>query len=118
MGSIKNTKEFEDRNCIKVVCDINSNAIYFSREAIPTQFISTETPKGKQVCIIPFARDFLLEYTEMKQTPLEIAESIDMLRVLENGFKVKMVKTEYQTQAVDTQEDLKKVERILESRNE
>ena len=109
LGSIKNTKEFEDRNCIKVVCDINSNAIYFSREAIPTQFISTETPKGKQVCIIPFARDFLLEYTEMKQTPLEIAESIDMLRVLENGFKVKMVKTEYQTQAVDTQEDLKKL---------
>jgi 3-deoxy-manno-octulosonate cytidylyltransferase (CMP-KDO synthetase) len=117
LGSIKSSLEFEDRNCIKVVCDINSNAIYFSREAIPTRFISTNIPMGKQVCVISFGRDFLLEYTQMEQTPLEIAESIDMLRVIENGHKVKMVKTDFETQAVDNKEDLEKVEKIILSRN-
>lgn len=73
---------------------------------------------GKQVCIIPFKRDFLIEYTKMDQTPLEIAESIDMLRIIENGYKVKMVKTNFETQAVDNQEDLKKVEKIMLNKNE
>lgn len=118
LGEIKNNKEFEDKNCVKVVCDIDLNAIYFSREAIPTRFISNNIPMGKQVCIIPFKRDFLIEYTKMDQTPLEIAESIDMLRIIENGYKVKMVKTNFETQAVDNQEDLKKVEKIMLNKNE
>ena len=49
----------------------------------------------------------------MKPTPLEIAESVDMLRVLENGIKVKMAKTKYSTKAVDTKDDLLKVEEIM-----
>ena len=67
----------------------------------------------KQVCIIPFTRDFLLEYTSLNPTPLEIAESIDMMRVLEYGFKVYMTPTKHSTHAVDTKEDLKLVEKLM-----
>ena len=55
----------------------------------------------KQVCIIPFRRDFLLEYNAMEQTPLEIIESVDMNRLLENGIKIKMVMRDEITLAVD-----------------
>ena len=113
LGRIEYTAEFEDRNCIKVVCDQHGNALYFSREPIPTRAMREEIPRGKQVCIIPFQRDFLLEYTRLAPTPLEIAESIDMLRVLEHGMKVRMVPTKHKTQAVDTEEDLHKVEQIM-----
>ena len=109
LGDIDSEEEFKDRNCIKVVCDLDSNALYFSREPIPTRKLGKATMK-KQVCITPFTRDFLLEYTSLNPTPLEIAESIDMMRVLEHGKKVKMVSTSYQTYPVDTEADLKKVE--------
>ena len=114
LGQIKDIAEFEDRNCIKVVCDLKSNALYFSREPIPTRCKVRDIPMGKQVCIIPFRRDYLLEYTRMAPTPLEIAESVDMMRILEHGMKVRMAPTKYNTQAVDTLEDLKKVERLMQ----
>ena len=113
LGDIETAEEFEDRNCIKVVCDQQSNAIYFSREPIPTRSKNTDIPMKKQVCIIPFTRKFLLEYTDLEPTPLEIAESIDMVRVLEYGLKVKMVPTTRRTYPVDTEEDLKKVEKMI-----
>ena len=56
----------------------------------------------KQICVIPFKRDFLFEYLKMDSAPLEIAESIDMLRIIENGYKVHMVPTNHITYAVDT----------------
>jgi 3-deoxy-manno-octulosonate cytidylyltransferase (CMP-KDO synthetase) len=113
LGDIKSLEEFEDRNCIKVVCDKQSNAIYFSREPIPTLSKTTAIPMKKQVCIIPFTRKFLLEYIAMEPTPLEIAESIDMMRILEHGKKVKMVTTKHQTHPVDTKEDLLRVEELM-----
>ena len=113
LGKIQDTAEFEDRNCIKVVCDLNSNALYFSREPIPTRCKINDIPIGKQVCIIPFRRDYLLEYTSLAPTPLEIAESVDMMRILEHGMKVRMAPTKHNTQAVDTLEDLHKVECLL-----
>ena len=113
LGNIETTEEFEDRNCIKVVCDLEDNAVYFSREPIPTREKIDIIPMQKQVCIIPFTRNFLLEYTDMSPTPLEIYESIDMMRVLEHGLKVKMVPTKYQTHAVDTPSDLHKVEWLM-----
>ena len=116
MASIETTAEFEDRNCIKVVCDLSNNAIYFSREPIPTRSKTPDIPMFKQVCVIPFRRDFLLEYTNMAPTPLEIAESVDMLRVLEHGHNVHMAMTTHRTYAVDTIDDLKKVETILLSK--
>ena len=114
LGEIKSTEEFEDTNCIKVVCDLRGNALYFSREPIPSRSKIDKIPMGKQVCVIPFRRDFLLEYTRMKPTPLEIAESVDMMRILEHGFKVRMVRTQYDTLAVDTPDDLKWVETIMQ----
>ena len=113
LGDIETIEEFEDRNCIKVVCDIESNAIYFSREPIPTREKINSIPMKKQVCIIPFTRKFLLEYTEMDPTPLEIIESIDMMRILEHGLKVKMIPTRYVSHAVDTLSDLHKVEQLM-----
>ena len=113
LGDIENIEEFEDRNCIKVVCDQQSNAIYFSREPIPTRSKGDIVPMKKQVCVIPFTRAFLLEYTELPPTPLEIAESIDMMRVLEYGMRVRMIPTKHQTFAVDTKEDLVKVEKLM-----
>jgi 3-deoxy-manno-octulosonate cytidylyltransferase (CMP-KDO synthetase) len=113
LGKIESTEEFEDRNCIKVVCDLQSNALYFSREPIPTRSKIEEVPMGKQVCIIPFRREFLLEYTRLAPTPLEVAESVDMMRVLEHGMKVRMVPTKHNSSAVDTPSDLVKVEKLM-----
>jgi 3-deoxy-manno-octulosonate cytidylyltransferase (CMP-KDO synthetase) len=113
IANIENEDDFNDRNCIKVVCDLMNNALYFSREPIPTQFKTRNVPMFKQVCVIPFRRDFLLEYIKLEPTPLEIVESVDMMRILEHGYKVKMIPTAYDTKAVDTLEDLKKVEKIL-----
>lgn len=113
LGKIESAAEFEDRNCIKVVCDLKSNALYFSREPIPTRAKMAVVPMGKQVCIIPFRRDFLLEYTRMAPTPLEVAESIDMLRILEHGGMVRMAQTKHSTRSVDTPDDLKNVERLM-----
>jgi 3-deoxy-manno-octulosonate cytidylyltransferase (CMP-KDO synthetase) len=109
VGKIRDVSEFEDRNCIKVVCDLIGDALYFSREPIPTRFKGGAIPMGKQVCIIPFRRDYLLEYTSLNPTPLEIAESVDMMRILEHGMKVRMVPTAYDTYSVDTHADLERI---------
>tara|TARA_A100001388_G_scaffold235710_1_gene189458 strand:- start:1892 stop:2638 length:747 start_codon:yes stop_codon:yes gene_type:complete len=112
-GDIENLEEFNDPNCIKVVCDNDGNALYFSRQPIPNNKLLESINLKKQVCIIPFKRDFLIEYTKLSPTFLEIAESIDMLRVLEHGKKVRMIPTKFKSYAVDTKEDLKKVEKIM-----
>jgi len=114
LGQIKDKNEFLDRNCIKVVCDLQQNALYFSREPIPTRCKGDTVPMLKQVCVIPFRRDFLLQYTRLAPTPLEIAESVDMMRVLEHGMKIFMAPTRFSTQSVDTPEDLRKVEKLMQ----
>ncbi len=117
LGNIDSIEEFRDRNCIKVVCDLNSDALYFSREPIPTRSKVDVIPMKKQVCIIPFRREFLFKYTALEPTPLEIAESVDMMRVLEHGLKIRMIPTNYKTQAVDTIGDLKYVEKLMATNN-
>jgi 3-deoxy-manno-octulosonate cytidylyltransferase (CMP-KDO synthetase) len=114
MAPLKTREEHEDPNEVKVVVDKDNFALYFSREPIPSwKKGAEEVPMYKQVCIIPFRRDFLIKFNELPQTPLEIIESVDMLRVLEQGYKVKMVLSEYETYSVDTLEDLKRVESIM-----
>lgn len=115
VADIDSQEEFEDRNCIKVVLDNNENAMYFSREPIPTQRSELNVPMKKQVCVIPFTRQFLFDYQELEPTPLEIIESVDMMRVLENGVRVKMVHTDFQTSAVDTPKDLVRIEALMKS---
>ncbi|PCJ21379.1 MAG: 3-deoxy-manno-octulosonate cytidylyltransferase [Candidatus Cloacimonadota bacterium] len=107
-------KEFEDPNEVKVVMNQNNDALYFSREAIPSiKKIDQQNPPFRQVCIIPFQRNFLFKFNQLKPTPLEIQESVDMMRVLEHGYQVKMVLTKFQSKAVDTIEDLKQVEKLM-----
>lgn len=113
LGQISGDEEFEDRNCIKVVTDRHGDAIYFSREPIPTRAKGVNAPMGKQICVIPFRRQFLIDYTRLAPTPLEIAESIDMLRILENGSKVRMVPTKHNSQSVDTEADRVRVEQLM-----
>jgi len=116
MAPLKSKEEHKDSNEIKVVVDRNNYALYFSREPIPyRKKDAKEIPVNKQVCIIPFRRDFLIKFIELIPTPLEMVESIDMLRVLEHGYRVKMIMTEYETYSVDTTEDLRKVERLMKN---
>ncbi len=100
----------EDPNEVKVTVDQDFNALYFSREAIPSsKKYSGAITTYKQVCIIPFRRDFLLKFSRLRSMPLEKIESIEMLRVLEHGLKVKMVLTQQKTFSVDTPGDLRYV---------
>jgi 3-deoxy-manno-octulosonate cytidylyltransferase (CMP-KDO synthetase) len=114
---IESEAEFEDRNTIKVVMDREGFAVYMSREPIPTLHLQDfeQISAFKQVCIIPFTRAGLKAFTELPPTPLEQAESIDMLRFIEHGYRVKMVETDFSTHAVDTAEDLELVKKLLES---
>ena len=111
MGAIETVEEFEDPNTVKVVVGPDDNAIYFSREPIPSRKKSVDiVPMFKQICIIPFRRDYLLQFNETPETPLEQIESVDMMRVIESGGQVKMVMTKEESYGVDTAEDLRKVE--------
>jgi 3-deoxy-manno-octulosonate cytidylyltransferase (CMP-KDO synthetase) len=69
----------------------------------------------KQICIIPFRRDYLTVFNNTTPTPLEVIESVDMLRVLESGGLVQMVRTESESYGVDTPEDLELVTRKMEN---
>lgn len=114
MAPLKNRREHADPNEVKVVVDQRGFALYFSREPIPSRKKGAKKiPMFKQVCIIPFRRDFLLKFNQMTPTPLEIVESVDMLRVLEHGYHVKMIRSDYETYSVDTPEDLKNVEKEM-----
>ncbi len=118
MSRIKSLEEFEDPNEPKVVFDNYSNAVYFSREPIPSRKKGfDQVPMYKQVCIIPFRREYLLQFNEMPETNLERIESIDMNRIIESGQKIRMVETKEAVYSVDTDEDLKKVETIFKDLN-
>lgn len=114
MAPIETVAEFEDPNEVKVVVDKNSDAMYFSREPIPSRKKGVQNVTMlKQVCIIPFKRDYLLKFNETPETPLERIESVDMNRIIENGDKVRMVKTNAISFSVDTEEDRANVEKKM-----
>ena len=114
VADLDNVETFEDPNEVKVVMDKHNNALYFSREPIPSRKKNTlSTLMKKQVCIIPFTRDYLLEFNQMDQTPLEKIESVDMMRILENGGNIRMCETNYKTKAVDTEKDLDIVREMM-----
>jgi 3-deoxy-manno-octulosonate cytidylyltransferase (CMP-KDO synthetase) len=115
MGDITTRQEHDDPNEVKVVVDQKGNALYFSREPIPSWKKGAKSlPMKKQICIIPFRRDYLLKFNSLSQTPLEIAESVDMLRVLEHGGQVRMIPTTIESYSVDTPEDLREVEAAMQ----
>lgn len=112
---IKSAEGFQDRNTIKLVMDQRKNALYFSREPIPTESLlgMDRIPAYKQVCVIAFTREGLQEFTGLSPTPLEQAESIDMLRFLEHGIPIRLVEIEGETHAVDNPADLARVEELM-----
>ena len=110
MAHLKTTQEFDDPNEVKVVVDLQGRALYFSREPIPSRKKGMkDVPMLKQVCVIPFRRDYLLEFNSLPETPLEKIESVDMMRVIEHGEHVYMVITDAETLSVDTPEDHERV---------
>ncbi len=116
LAPITSQEEKLSPNTIKVVTDSQGRALYFSRAAIPNTAHGQAQDFGhKQVCIMPFRRQALLAFIAMEQSSLEKAESIDMLRLLQNGVAVHMVPTEHHSQAVDCQSDLELVVKLMEN---
>jgi 3-deoxy-manno-octulosonate cytidylyltransferase (CMP-KDO synthetase) len=114
MARMKTPEEFEDPNEVKVVVDLRGRALYFSREPIPSRRKGVnDVPMLKQVCIIPFQRDYLLEFNNLPETPLEKIESVDMMRVVEHGEYVYMVMTDTETFSVDTPDELERVSALM-----
>ena len=114
ISKFDNLNQFNSPDEIKVIISKNNNAIYFSRSPIPFNASNTKYPNlYKQVCIIPFRRKYLLKFNAMKETFLEKMESIDMLRVIENGDNVKLVKSKTKTYSVDTIKDLQYVSKKM-----
>jgi 3-deoxy-manno-octulosonate cytidylyltransferase (CMP-KDO synthetase) len=114
MNLKENPEEFESPNTVKVVIDLNNNALYFSREPIPSRKkFSDKFPKYKQTGMIFFRRDFLIEFNQMTPTMLEKIESVDMMRILEHGKKIRMVMTSNACYGVDIPEDIQKINNIL-----
>ena len=106
MARILARETLEDPNEVKVVFDRKFDALYMSREPIPS------LKKGgafdhawKQVCVIPFTKSFLRKFSDLEPTPLEVRESVDMMRAIEHGYKVRMIPCETSGLSVDTEED-------------
>jgi len=112
---IQTLKELRSPDVVKVVFDYNNYALYFSRSPIPftRSAISDSaaleiTDYYKHIGLYVFRRKALLKFTTLKQTDLEKTEMLEQLRMLENGIKIKVVETEFDSISVDTQEDLKR----------
>lgn len=104
-------------NIVKVICDKNDYAIYFSRNPLPFPRKLDISNYYKHIGVYAYKRDFVLEYAKMPQTPLEISESLEQLRVLENGYKIKVLETKHKVLGVDTPEDLIKVINYVKENN-
>ena len=118
MGTLKkrieDPREITDPNVVKVVTDRAGDAIYFSRCAIPFERgTSSGTPYFKHIGLYVYQRDFLLAYSALPVGPLETAERLEQLRALENGYRIRVVETEYESLGVDTLEDLERVSKLF-----
>jgi 3-deoxy-manno-octulosonate cytidylyltransferase (CMP-KDO synthetase) len=103
-----------DPNVVKVVCDLSGFALYFSRAGLP-YCRNTDVPYGprQHVGLYAYRRDFLMRYTTLAPTPLEQVESLEQLRVLEHGYRIRLVWTDRAPESVDTPEDLERVRALL-----
>ena len=114
MSEITAKDVFFDKNNVKVVVDCNNDALYFSREPIPSPWKGWEQlPRFMQTGIIAFRREALVDFNSMSETALERHESVDMNRILESGGSIRMVATSDFTIGVDTQEELSLAEEFL-----
>lgn len=115
--AITDPREVDNPSVVKVVVDKNDYALYFSRYPIP--FVrdfhaeSVRVTHFKHIGLYVYDRKFLLKYAAMEPTPLEKVEKLEQLRVLENGYKIKVLTTEYDSRGVDTQDDLECVTNMM-----
>ena len=110
---IDTMEEIENSNYVKVITDKKGYALYFSRSVIPYPRKLDIQNYYKHVGIYGYKRDFVVEYAKMEPTPLELSESLEQLRALENGYRIKVMETPYKIIGVDTQEELEKVREYI-----
>ena len=114
---IANDNEYHDPNTVKVVLDRHGFALYFSRSPIPYLRNSSNRPLlYKHIGIYAFKRDFLVRFVAMPKSRLEEAESLEQLRVLENGFRIKVLTTHYDGFGIDTLADLERARLVLDKK--
>ncbi|PRX35720.1 3-deoxy-manno-octulosonate cytidylyltransferase (CMP-KDO synthetase) [Orenia metallireducens] len=113
MGTLKqridSKEELESPHVVKVVTDRDDFALYFSRSLIPYPRTDVDIRYYKHIGLYVYRKEFLLNYAKMETTTLELKESLEQLRALENGYKIKVVETEHQAIGVDTEKDLERV---------
>ncbi|MEK7845403.1 MAG: 3-deoxy-manno-octulosonate cytidylyltransferase [Nitrospinota bacterium] len=112
-------EELKDPNVVKVVTDRDDFALYFSRFPIPyVRDTASQLPLThyKHIGLYVYRKDFLIKFSELSPTPLEETEKLEQLRALEHGYKIKVIKTDYDSIGVDTPEDLERVKEILKKR--
>lgn len=110
-----------DSGEVKIVLNKNNEALYFSRSIIP--FVKNEDPKNwhnkhvyyRHVGMYAYRADILEKISKLPVSLLEKAESLEQLRWLENGFKIKCVETSYESHCVDTPEDIEKVLKLMKA---
>jgi len=113
---IKTEHEYLDPNTVKVVMDRDGNALYFSRSPIPNHrdgFRLDEVEIYRHIGLYVYRRDVLERLAGLAPTALEQAEGLEQLRALEHGIKIRVVKTAYSPESVDTQEDLERVRKVM-----
>jgi|TARA_Y100000294_G_scaffold28964_1_gene24394 3-deoxy-manno-octulosonate cytidylyltransferase (CMP-KDO synthetase) len=116
MDKIESIEDFLDPNRVKVVIDLNQNAILLTREPVPSGHKFKEYyPKYKHVAIRAYATDLFSGLARMDMSPIEKIEGIDDLRLIENDIKIKVVLTERVTETVDTPQDLEKVIEMMQN---
>ena len=105
----KTNIDIKNPNVVKVICDENDNALNFFRTPNP----ESQTPNFKHIGVYAFRRKTLFEFVELPESKLEKIEKLEQFRLLENGYKIKMVLTSYKGIGIDTPQDLEKAERLL-----
>jgi len=121
MKKITDPDEIADPNVVKVVVDKNNFALYFSRAAIPFYPANTEAQEKfcyKHIGLYGYTKDFLFTYKNLPVSRLEKTERLEQLRVLEEGYRIKLVETKYDTVGVDVPLDLEKVKEYLRKEKE
>ena len=108
--------EMQNPNNVKVVTDKKGYALYFSRSLLPYPRVPHGRPVYKHIGIYAYKREFLLRYAQMEPTPLEQTESLEQLRALENGYRIRVIETDRRFVGVDTPEDLAEVNGIFKKR--
>jgi len=119
MGTLKrqilDPTDIVNTNVVKVVTNLLNDAIYFSRCPIPYERDGQNDapPYFKHIGLYVYRREFLLRYPDLTVGPLEKAERLEQLRALENGYRIRVVNTEYESLGVDTPEDLERVNQLF-----